>query len=84
LAERACQLSRRQNAVLLGRLADAYVETQELPLAVEALEAALALKPEDGEAHRKLGQVLESLGRPAEAARHFHEARQLSAQPPDP
>jgi Flp pilus assembly protein TadD len=80
LARRACELTDRQDPVYLRTLAEAYVETGELAQAEQELQAALGLKPQDADTHWQLGQVLEMLDRPLEAAQHFQAAQRLKAK----
>jgi len=82
LARRACDLSARQNPKYLCTLADAYLETGEIGKAAEGLQAALRLQPEGADIQRRLGKVLQMLGRPMEAAQHMQAAERLKGQGP--
>lgn len=59
---------------LLGLLC---LQTKRLDEAVQHIERALQVMPDDAQAHSNLGLALKDLGRTEDAARHFHESLKL-------
>jgi tetratricopeptide (TPR) repeat protein len=74
LAERACELTRRKEAVLVGTLAAAYAEAGRFPEAVQAAEEAMALASTAGQTNLALtNQKLLQLYRAGQAHRDVAE-----------
>lgn len=63
-----------------GLLADLYASKPDPARALEQLWYLVEHSPADPQAHHSLGLVLESLGRGAEALRHFEQAVTLEPQ----
>ncbi len=59
---------------LLGLLC---LQTKRLDQAVNYIETALEVMPDDAQAHSNLGLALKDLGRTEDAAKHFHESLKL-------
>ena len=59
---------------LLGLLC---LQAKRFDEAAKFIAAALAVKPDDAQAHSNLGLALKDLNQPEEAARHFHESLKL-------
>jgi tetratricopeptide (TPR) repeat protein len=56
-------------------LGDAYNAIDELPAALNAYEAAAQLEPKNDRPLKRIGVVLDRMGRPAEAAAAYQRAR---------
>ena len=54
------------------------LQTQRLDEAVQHIEKALSVKPDDAQAHSNLGLAFNGLNRLEDAARHFHESLKLN------
>ena len=65
------------SAPLQLRLGRTLLRQTRFELAIEVLRTALALDPQDAEAHFSICMAFEFSGQPRRAARHYREARRL-------
>jgi len=65
------------SAALQLRLGRTLLRQTRFGAAIEVLRSALALDPEDAEAHFSIGMAFEFAGQPRRAARHYREALRL-------
>jgi tetratricopeptide (TPR) repeat protein len=80
--EKTDRLDSAKAAEFSRRLASGMELTRRDPTnAIEQLNAALTLCPEDARAHFYLGKALFALGRYPEASKHFVQARDLDTMP---
>jgi tetratricopeptide (TPR) repeat protein len=63
------------NAAAHYHLGDAYNSIDELPEALRAYEAAATLEPTNDRALKRIGVVLDRMGRPKEAEAAYQRAR---------
>ena len=69
------QVARAEPEWRYRHLGDAYNSIDELPSALSAYEAAAQLEPGNDRALKRIGVVLDRMGRPAEAAAAYQRAR---------
>jgi Flp pilus assembly protein TadD len=81
-AAAAAEAELKKRSATPGEFALHYVEHQRLELALDAMNSAIAAEPDRAALYNFQGQLLEALGRTAEAIAAFGRARQLD--PDDP
>ena len=81
-AAAAAEADLRKRAATPGEVALHHVEHQHFEAAIEAMRAAIAAEPARSSLHAFQGQLLEAIGRRAEARAAFVTAHQLDPQDP--
>jgi tetratricopeptide (TPR) repeat protein len=72
----------RDNVIANNLLGLLLLQTKRFDEAVEHIEKALAVAPDDPQAHANLALALNALDRPDDAATHFHQSLKLNPNNP--